>query len=80
MYRPFFWVYGETFLEEMQEEGSCVGTWPFTSCGSSQSWLLPVILAIYLVITNTLLLNLLIAMFNSTVSETVFVFLLIDIL
>jgi hypothetical protein len=60
-------VYGETFLEEMEDESGCVGVWAFSSCGFSRSWLLPVILALYLIITNTLLLNLLIAMFNSTV-------------
>jgi hypothetical protein len=65
--RPYFQILGEKYLSEFNDESTCVGPWEFSSCGSTTGWLLPVFVAVYVLITNILLLNLLIAMFNSTV-------------
>ena len=49
------------------EESQCIAPWPFASCGNSNAGLLPFLIAAYVMITNILLINLLIAMFNDTV-------------
>lgn len=53
------------FLDEMEADSGCVSTYPFTSC-PGQTFLLPFILAAYLLVTSIVLVNLLIAMFNDT--------------
>jgi len=65
--RPYFQIFGNLYLDVMQAESGCVGPWDFSSCGTSRSWLVPVLVGIYLMITNILLVNLLIAIFNATV-------------
>lgn len=67
-YRPFFQIFGNLFLEELQEESRCLGSNSFSSCDTGQAWLLPAFLALYLLATVIVLVNLLIAMFNDTVS------------
>lgn len=66
IFRPYFQIYGELFLEDLQQESDCVGPWPFSACGWKVSWLVPVLLAGYVLVTNILLINLLIAQFNDT--------------
>ncbi len=65
--RPYYQTLGETFLDEYEEETGCIGPWAFTSCGTNFGWLMPFLIGIYLLITNVVLTNLLIAMFNDTV-------------
>jgi hypothetical protein len=67
--RKYFNIFGELFIDELQRESSCVGEWPFTNCGSKAGYLIPFLLAVYILITNILLVNLLIAMFNDTYSS-----------
>lgn len=66
VYRPFFQLFGELFLEDIQEDTLCIGPWPFSSCGNALQWLVPLFTAIYLIIANIMLINLLIAMFTRT--------------
>ena len=66
--RPYFQIYGELFLEDIVDDSDCIGAWAFTSCGFKVTWLVPFLMAGYLLLTNILLINLLIAMFNDTVS------------
>lgn len=66
VYRPYFQIYGELFLDDIQDESNCVGPWPFSSCGFTTAWLVPLLLALYVLVTNVLLINLLIAQFNQT--------------
>eukprot|EP00049_Salpingoeca_infusionum_P011776 m.206413 g.206413 ORF g.206413 m.206413 type:complete len:1623 (-) comp15024_c0_seq3:196-5064(-) len=66
LFRPYFIIYGELFLEEYDDEGGCNGSSAFTACLWKQTWIVPVLLAGYLLIANILLVNLLIAMFNDT--------------
>jgi hypothetical protein len=68
-YQPYFRIYGELFLEENEEEAECRTNrlLPFSKCSqSSTTWLAPVLIAVYMLVANVLLLNLLIAQFNET--------------
>ena len=65
LYRPYFMVMGELFLEDLQEDTDCTGYLPFTGCSTGQ-WLVPVFTALYLLFVNIMLVNLLIAMMAST--------------
>eukprot|EP00052_Salpingoeca_macrocollata_P008513 m.67423 g.67423 ORF g.67423 m.67423 type:complete len:1434 (-) comp16628_c0_seq2:32-4333(-) len=65
LFRPYFQVYGELFLEQMEGESACLGD-NFTSCGGTFGWFVPLLLGVYLLITNITLINLLIALFNDT--------------
>ena len=62
-------VYGDTHLDDYNAMSACVGTWPFNSCGNDPDYLLPLVISIYFIITNSLLINLLIAMVCTRVSE-----------
>eukprot|EP00730_Choanoeca_flexa_P007583 TRINITY_DN12352_c1_g1_i1.p1 TRINITY_DN12352_c1_g1~~TRINITY_DN12352_c1_g1_i1.p1 ORF type:complete len:1459 (+),score=335.46 TRINITY_DN12352_c1_g1_i1:373-4377(+) len=66
LFRPYFQIYGELFLEDMNAESDCAGASLFTGCGAKNSWLVPVLLGAYILVTNILLVNLLIAMFSDT--------------
>eukprot|EP00054_Salpingoeca_dolichothecata_P012515 m.69394 g.69394 ORF g.69394 m.69394 type:complete len:1427 (-) comp19982_c0_seq1:42-4322(-) len=66
IYRPYFQIFGELFLDDIEVETDCLGPWPFSSCGVKTGYLVPILLAGYLLVTNILLVNLLIAMFNDT--------------
>jgi transient receptor potential cation channel subfamily M protein 2 len=68
-YRPYFQIFGELFLDDLQDLSSCVGPWPFSSCDAKITWLIPILLGLYLLITNILLINLLIAFMNQTYVE-----------
>eukprot|EP00048_Salpingoeca_helianthica_P009388 m.134912 g.134912 ORF g.134912 m.134912 type:complete len:1743 (+) comp14855_c0_seq3:157-5385(+) len=65
LYRPFFQLFGELMLDEMQSDGACVGFFPFTDCASMAILVVP-LLAFYLIVSNIMLINLLIAMLSST--------------
>ncbi|GFO25838.1 transient receptor potential cation channel subfamily m member 3-like [Plakobranchus ocellatus] len=73
LYFPYWQLYGEIFLEEIETDDQCVqdlvlaanGTAidPHNTC-RTYHWLVPILLALYLLIGNILLLNLLIAIFS----------------
>ena len=61
-YKPTFHAIGETFLEQYQSKTNCLGE-EFTQCNSvGYQYLVFVMMIIYLIISNILLVNLLIAM------------------
>ena len=70
-YHPIFMVFtgGEMFLQDIMEETSCLGPDPFQSCGNSTASLLPYVTAVYLLLVNIVLVNLLIAMMGSTYNK-----------
>lgn len=62
--KAYFQIYGELFLEEIEGENSCKGT-PDDRCPTNiGKWFVPILLAIYILFTNVLMLNLLIAIFR----------------
>ncbi|KAL8607328.1 hypothetical protein ACOMHN_039478 [Nucella lapillus] len=73
LYFPYFQMYGELFLENMkgEEVDGCTTNetiWhedPFKRC-PTKNIVVPILLALYMVLTNILLVNLLIAMFSYT--------------
>ncbi|XP_022096930.1 transient receptor potential cation channel subfamily M member 2-like isoform X2 [Acanthaster planci] len=70
LYQPYFQLYGMLFLEELHRN-DCDSiasnmTTPTTQPCPENSWFGTVVLAFYLFISNIMLLNLLIAMFNYT--------------
>ena len=78
-YQPYFMLYGEVFAadidpecdEDCVEYGSCrsaVDGTPMVPCHSGR-WIVPIIMTIYLLIANILLINLLIASFNTIYNE-----------
>ncbi|CAD5126251.1 DgyrCDS14416 [Dimorphilus gyrociliatus] len=61
IYKPYWQMYGELFLDDIEGNNQdCNNSCP------EKSWLALILFAIYMVIVNILLLNLLIAMFSST--------------
>ncbi|XP_070535546.1 transient receptor potential cation channel subfamily M member 2-like [Ptychodera flava] len=69
-YRPYFQIYGELFLDDISDDESCTGNLTLTdgelqTC-SRDRWFVLVLLALYMMLSNVLLLNLLIAMFSYT--------------
>ncbi|XP_070581223.1 transient receptor potential cation channel subfamily M member 5-like [Ptychodera flava] len=73
VYKPYWQLYGELFLEEIEglvENETCyedpryMDTCPHTD--DSIKWVPPTLTAIYMLISNILLINLLIAMFSNT--------------
>lgn len=61
--KAYFQIYGELFLEEIEGE-NCKGT-PDDRCPTNVGkWFVPILLAIYILFTNVLMLNLLIAIFR----------------
>ncbi|CAG5125692.1 unnamed protein product [Candidula unifasciata] len=79
LYFPYWQLYGELFLEELETDDACTRALQDSLNGALTDventcrtfhWLVPVLLALYLLMGNVLLLNLLIAIF-SHVFETV---------
>ncbi|XP_041370086.1 transient receptor potential cation channel subfamily M member 1-like isoform X2 [Gigantopelta aegis] len=71
LYYPYWQLYGELFLEEIESDSACHDTManltevtPYNTTCRTYNWLVPILLAIYLMIGNILLLNLLIAIFS----------------
>ena len=60
---------GNSFLDNMQAESACVGPFEFSSCGTDRSWMLPLLYGVFNLFCNILMVNLLIAIFNATVSH-----------
>ncbi|XP_072020323.1 transient receptor potential cation channel subfamily M member 5-like [Amphiura filiformis] len=78
LYRPYFQIYGELFLEEITatpDDGSCTNEYNDTvaALGEGPCARHPrigtVLLGVYLAFTNVLLLNMLIAMFSNTFTQ-----------
>ncbi|XP_070535403.1 transient receptor potential cation channel subfamily M member 2-like isoform X2 [Ptychodera flava] len=69
-YRPYFQLYGELFLDEMSQDESCTDNQTLVDLGiqkcSEYRWFALVLMALYMMLSNVLLLNLLIAMFSYT--------------
>ncbi|KAH9512885.1 hypothetical protein Btru_036877 [Bulinus truncatus] len=73
LYYPYFQIHGNLFLEDMQGEdvSGCTRNetiWrndPMNRCPEKNA-IVPVLLAVYMVLTNILLINILIAMFSYT--------------
>ncbi|XP_074649507.1 transient receptor potential cation channel subfamily M member-like 2 isoform X2 [Tubulanus polymorphus] len=75
VYKPYWQMYGELFLDEMEGKNTetCSRnpmiynneTSGYSRCSQS-NWLAPALFAVYMILTNVLLLNLLIAMFSYT--------------
>eukprot|EP00057_Strongylocentrotus_purpuratus_P005699 XP_003731577.2 PREDICTED: transient receptor potential cation channel subfamily M member 5 [Strongylocentrotus purpuratus] len=61
-YRSYFQIYGELFLEELEGRNDCSNEDPTMEPCPANTWFGTTILAVYLFISNVLLLNLLIAM------------------
>ncbi|XP_060758309.1 transient receptor potential cation channel subfamily M member 4a [Neoarius graeffei] len=78
-YRPYLHIFGQIPLEEMdaekQAEKGCTMNKTLIAHGAEScikpevNWLVHILLSIYLLVTNVLLLNLLIAMFSYTFSK-----------
>lgn len=67
LYRPYFQVYGELMLEDILAESDCDGVMAaFSGCRSWTETLLPVVFAIYLIVTSVMIMNMLIADFTMT--------------
>ncbi|XP_071166898.1 transient receptor potential cation channel subfamily M member-like 2 [Mytilus edulis] len=72
IYIPYFQIYGETFLETFEENSTTPCTtiqseWesnPDIDRCNEYDWILPVITALYMLMSNLLLVNLLIAVFS----------------
>lgn len=64
-FKPMFHMIGETFLVEMQEHTDCLGE-DFTQCNDSTNYIIVTFIIIYMIVTNIMLVNLLIAMMAST--------------
>ncbi|GFO31361.1 transient receptor potential cation channel subfamily m member 3 [Plakobranchus ocellatus] len=73
LYYPYFQIYGELFIEDLEKggEGDCTTNetiWrddPSKRCPEENA-IVPIMLALYMILTNVLLVNLLIAMFSYT--------------
>jgi len=37
-YRPYFQIFGELYLDDINGETECIGEDPFSNCGSSLQW------------------------------------------
>uniref|UniRef100_A0AAY5F5E7 Transient receptor potential cation channel, subfamily M, member 4a n=1 Tax=Electrophorus electricus TaxID=8005 RepID=A0AAY5F5E7_ELEEL len=74
-YRPYLHIYGQIPLDELDGEKTCTNNVSLIQQGaepcpqSEANWLVLILLSIYLLVTNVLLLNLLIAMFSYTFNK-----------
>ncbi|XP_067038540.1 transient receptor potential cation channel subfamily M member 3-like isoform X2 [Acropora muricata] len=69
LYKPYWHVYGELFVEHQVEEGKLdTGEIP-SHAGGHLTWIHRVLMAAYLLVTNVLLINLLIAIFSNVFKE-----------
>merc|ERR1711998_640500 len=64
-FKPMFHMIGETFLVEIQEHTDCLGE-DFTQCNDTTNYLIVSFIIIYMIVTNIMLVNLLIAMMAAT--------------
>nr|QNG40904.1 transient receptor potential ion channel melastatin 1 [Hofstenia miamia] len=69
IFRPFFQMFGELMLQDIGAEGPCTDpAYPYKTCpeANNKERYALILQMLYMMFTNILLLNLLIAMFNST--------------
>jgi hypothetical protein len=67
VYRPYFQVYGELMLDDLNEGTQCNGKYTaFSDCHSWVESMLPIVLGGYLIITSVMIMNMLIADFTRT--------------
>lgn len=66
-YQPYFMLYGEVFADDI--DPPC-GDDPAQQPCVTGHWITPIAMAMYLLIANILLINLLIAVFNNIFNET----------
>lgn len=67
LYRPYFQMYGELMLEDISSETRCLGHTPFTGCSTGfEAIAIPVAIAIYMIATSLMIMNMLIADFTLT--------------
>uniref|UniRef100_A0A3Q1CW29 Transient receptor potential cation channel, subfamily M, member 3 n=1 Tax=Amphiprion ocellaris TaxID=80972 RepID=A0A3Q1CW29_AMPOC len=64
-FMPYWMIYGEVFADQIDHDGVVVAQPP---CKTG-AWIVPAIMACYLLVANILLVNLLIAVFNNTFFE-----------
>uniref|UniRef100_A0A673YHS7 Transient receptor potential cation channel subfamily M member 3 n=1 Tax=Salmo trutta TaxID=8032 RepID=A0A673YHS7_SALTR len=64
-FMPYWMIYGEVFADQIDQDGHVVALPP---CKTG-AWIVPAIMACYLLVANILLVNLLIAVFNNTFFE-----------
>uniref|UniRef100_A0A8P4G7C0 Transient receptor potential cation channel, subfamily M, member 3 n=1 Tax=Dicentrarchus labrax TaxID=13489 RepID=A0A8P4G7C0_DICLA len=64
-FMPYWMIYGEVFADQIDQDGAVVALPP---CKTG-AWIVPAIMACYLLVANILLVNLLIAVFNNTFFE-----------
>eukprot|EP00051_Salpingoeca_urceolata_P015432 m.200053 g.200053 ORF g.200053 m.200053 type:complete len:1434 (+) comp18399_c0_seq5:698-4999(+) len=67
-FQPYFQVYGELFLDSIQDSTDCLGPL-MTDCGQSEGIALMIFLAFYVLFANIVLVNLLIAMMSKTYDQ-----------
>jgi hypothetical protein len=67
-FHPYFQIFGELMLDQLEEQTQCLGPNPFGNCGDSLQEFVPVFAGIYFFLTNIVLINLLIAMMAKTFS------------
>jgi len=65
IFKPMFQMIGDTFLGEIGSHSDCLGE-DFTQCNDSHTPLVIILLMFYLIFSNIMLVNLLIAMMAST--------------
>ena len=65
IFKPMFQMIGDTFLGEIQKHSDCLGE-DFTQCNDSHTPLVIILLMFYLIFSNIMLVNLLIAMMAAT--------------
>ena len=66
-FQPYFMIYGELFAEDIDPD--CGPEYDVKECVTGR-WLNPLLMTVYLLVANILLLNLLIAVFNSIFLKT----------
>lgn len=67
VYRPYFQVYGELMLDEIDDDTQCNGKYTaFSDCHSWVESMLPIVFGGYLIITSVMIMNMLIADFTRT--------------
>ncbi|EGD78468.1 hypothetical protein PTSG_09163 [Salpingoeca rosetta] len=62
LFRPYFQIYGDQILEHLSDEASCQGPQLFESCPTQEVQMLPFLLALFVLGTTILLVNMLIGL------------------
>ena len=51
-------IFGNLYLDEEQSESACVGPFDFSSCDADRGWMVPILIAVFMMVTYVLLVNL----------------------